>query len=1546
MNPSEEVCDDGNVLACGTCNADCSAAQAAAEHSTAEITVVDAVAVVEASTLTLNDGIFGATVFEFSADSAIVAGRVRIDTSGVNTNDGLRDAIATAINAAPSLLIEATIEPNGVVALRNLYAGEHGDQAIDFSGGAELSVADMSDGLGGRCVADVGCRFDDDCATGFCDLHTDTCAPVTRCGNGVVDPGETCDDGNHRTETECAYGPGQCTHCDATCETSLSLVGPFCGDGAMHPGEDCDDGDARDTGNGCSADCKRNDTCGDGVLESVFESCDDGNADACGTCSANCQTLRAAKAIGSITVVAVNDSPSLDGKVLVVHDGINAATTFEFDTNGALTDGTHRPIMLAPNANRAAVRDAVIAAINHYNAPLFVVAVANGDNDGVIDLEHEFLGDFSPALMTTTAANFEVDGLAGGGGRDCVDGRSCVVGEDCVSGRCAVPPGQVTGFCQATTCGDGRLDIGEQCDDGTRADEGNGCDAVCRRYDVCGDGVLHAEFEVCDDGNTITETQCPYAQTQCTLCDATCRAPLTHQPRFCGDGVHEAGEGEDCDDGNASCGSCDNGCELDLVQATGTITTQDIVVALDGKTLFLEDGLNNPGTGTVFEFDIDGQLNDTSRVRISVSGSGAASVVRDAIIAAVNRVPDLFITAISSGADRVELTNDHPGVFGNVQILGSVFINVNNFTPFSSDGMKDGTGRDCSNGEVCRSGEDCASGRCLDGVCEPSLCGNGVIDLDAGEQCDDSGRSDRGCDATCRSYAVCGDGVVHSAPGVDEVCDDGNALDCGDCAADCRTALPGSPATGCIKVVDGSAVTDGRVIIVDDGANPATVFELDKDGIVGDADHIPVAISDGQSADEVRDALIAAINGVTADYITAAATGTDLRCGAGAVVHVSHGRATAAGNVRILDDAFIDGFVVHGMDGGVGVGCDVGVGCEADGHCANHACAAGLCADLGGCGDGALQGDEFCDDGNAFQCGACDQACSEERLAEAKGSMSRVPSVQIADGDTLTIDDGVNPVTVFEFDKDGILSDGGHVAIAIANAADDTDVVSAAIVDAVNGVPSLFVQASIGTPPDGVTQILLNHDLQGAVGNRPLRSTADALEVDGMHSGAGRDCPTSVGCLSDDDCGSGICDPSAGSPGVCVESLCGDGVIDPGEQCDDGNGFACGTCSFDCQTIQGSAAAFGVITIVDPTLITDGDTLVINDRVNEPIVFEFDEDGVLDNLLHVPVSLDRLIAGVGDGPEDTRKDDTTLCLDLLDSIVNRAEGLLVAAGLQTNCPEISIENLVPGTTHGAALSIRTQLDGGLSISDVSDGAGHDCIAGTSCQGSDDCASGICDPSTKVCIASSCGDGAQDATEACDDGNALSCGTCAHDCGTAKQDATAIGEISVANPAKIEDGDLLVLGDGLHQPTTFELDKNGGATVGDVMVVVDADAEVTRDNLLQAINGVTGLAIRATAVAADGKRLSLANDNVGAHGNVLIWEVFADSAKAGGGITVEGMEGGVARDCRDGIGCTSASDCSSGVCDASAGRCVACAADGDCAGTEVCTDGVCQAPPLP
>ena len=80
-------------------------------------------------------------------------------------------------------------------------------------------------------------------APAACAVETYDFTPEPVCGNGELEPGEDCDDGDARTEA-CAYGLASCTVCDATCRLVPGALA-YCGDGVLDAAhERCDDDNA------------------------------------------------------------------------------------------------------------------------------------------------------------------------------------------------------------------------------------------------------------------------------------------------------------------------------------------------------------------------------------------------------------------------------------------------------------------------------------------------------------------------------------------------------------------------------------------------------------------------------------------------------------------------------------------------------------------------------------------------------------------------------------------------------------------------------------------------------------------------------------------------------------------------------------------------------------------------------------------------------------------------------------------------------------------------------------------------------------------------------------------------------------------------------------------------------------------------------------------------------------------------------------------------------------------------------------------------------
>jgi fibro-slime domain-containing protein len=145
-------------------------------------------------------------------------------------------------------------------------------------------------------AAEAGDRGDVDGDAGGREDHGGT----PGCGDGVVDPGEQCDDANDRV------GDG----CDASCRLEPGWACPDpghpcsaaeCGDSFIAGGEQCDDGNST-PGDGCSSACRLEEgwacagpgsachrtTCGDGIVEGT-EQCEDGNHDLGDGCDPFCR---------------------------------------------------------------------------------------------------------------------------------------------------------------------------------------------------------------------------------------------------------------------------------------------------------------------------------------------------------------------------------------------------------------------------------------------------------------------------------------------------------------------------------------------------------------------------------------------------------------------------------------------------------------------------------------------------------------------------------------------------------------------------------------------------------------------------------------------------------------------------------------------------------------------------------------------------------------------------------------------------------------------------------------------------------------------------------------------------------------------------------------------------------------------------------------------------------------------------------------------------------------------------------------------------------
>ncbi|MEE2836410.1 MAG: DUF4215 domain-containing protein [Myxococcota bacterium] len=127
-------------------------------------------------------------------------------------------------------------------------------------------------------------------------------API-RCGDGQLDPGEECDDGN-LVDTD---------RCDRQCRRAR------CGDGVVQTGEACDDGNLRHDDACVGSECVEA-RCGDGYLQVGVEQCDQGEANSDvspDTCRTDCSLPRCGDGV-------VDEGEACDDGNEVADDGCDA----------------------------------------------------------------------------------------------------------------------------------------------------------------------------------------------------------------------------------------------------------------------------------------------------------------------------------------------------------------------------------------------------------------------------------------------------------------------------------------------------------------------------------------------------------------------------------------------------------------------------------------------------------------------------------------------------------------------------------------------------------------------------------------------------------------------------------------------------------------------------------------------------------------------------------------------------------------------------------------------------------------------------------------------------------------------------------------------------------------------------------------------------------------------------------------------------------------------------------------------------------------------
>jgi hypothetical protein len=129
------------------------------------------------------------------------------------------------------------------------------------------------------------------------------------------------------------------------------------------------------------------------------------------------------------------------GESFSIGDGLHPQQKFGFTKGGAMPGLI--PIVIGDGARADEVAKAIVRAVNH--APLSVFAELGAPGRVILNnvVGPPGAGALGNQLIREWVQDpgFRVEGMSGGGGRDCPEGGRCRYGEDCVSGGCR------DGFC-------------------------------------------------------------------------------------------------------------------------------------------------------------------------------------------------------------------------------------------------------------------------------------------------------------------------------------------------------------------------------------------------------------------------------------------------------------------------------------------------------------------------------------------------------------------------------------------------------------------------------------------------------------------------------------------------------------------------------------------------------------------------------------------------------------------------------------------------------------------------------------------------------------------------------------------------------------------------------------------------------------------------------------------------------------------------------------------------------------------------------------------
>ncbi len=364
-------------------------------------------------------------------------------------------------------------------------------------------------------------------------------------------------------------------------------------------------------------------TCGNGILESE-ELCDDGNTTNGDGCSSACQ-------IEVITNCTVTSTPGCE---FFPNTG-SASSIQGFDNLG------NSPASYWETTTQSCWINAQQSTNDSYTHETKFTVPSNIDLTNYIiylkiPSDDQFTASLNGQPVINTTATEGQNNLIFGGGEWGTQGPTVtlnkagglITGLNTFSIKVDNTGGGPTGhsitatYCGVgPTCGNGSVEISEQCDDGNTTN-GDDCDSTCQTEippppnPVCGNGSVETS-EQCDDGNT----------TNGDDCDSTCQTEIPPPPNpVCGNGSVEISE--QCDDGNTTNGDgCNETCANEQTDSTGTTsnTTTDSSTTDSSTTDSSTTDSSTTDSSTTDSSTTDSSTTDSSTTSTTTDGTSTDS---------------------------------------------------------------------------------------------------------------------------------------------------------------------------------------------------------------------------------------------------------------------------------------------------------------------------------------------------------------------------------------------------------------------------------------------------------------------------------------------------------------------------------------------------------------------------------------------------------------------------------------------------------------------------------------------------------------------------------------------------------------------------------------------------------------------------------------------------------------------------------------------------------------------------------------------------------